>query len=98
SSAPWRIRQRQVLDQEFPTFSAALRSYFEAAGVAATPAIAAIAVAGPVTGGTTRFTNRVWQISEQELKTFGFEHALLINDFAALAFAAEMLEDKDLRT
>ena len=62
------------------------------------PRIAAIAVAGPVTHGSARFTNRVWQISETELKSFGFEQALLINDFAALAFAVEILEPKDLRT
>src|SRR5208282_6843934 len=60
--APWRIRQRQDLEQDFPTFSTALRSYFERAQLTAIPASAVIAVAGPVTGGTAQFTNRGWQI------------------------------------
>lgn len=96
-SAPWRARQRQDLDESFPTFSAALRSYAESAGIAAIPAAAAIAVAGPVTEGKARFTNRGWEISEEELRKFGFKDALLINDFAALAFAVEILHEKDLR-
>jgi glucokinase len=95
--APWRIRQRQDLEQTFPTFIAALRSYFDRAGVTAIPKVAVIAVAGPVTGGAARFTNRGWEISEGELKKFGFEHAQLINDFGALASAAEILDSNDLR-
>lgn len=97
-SALWRVRQRQDFDQNFPTFSAALRSYAERAGIAAVPAAAAIAVAGPVTEGKARFTNRGWEISEEALREFGFKEALLINDFAALAFAVGILDEKDLRT
>ena len=67
------------------------------AGITAIPAAAAIAVAGPVTDGKARFTNRGWEISEEELKKFGFKEALLINDFAALAFAVGILDEKDLR-
>ena len=95
---PWGVGQRQDLEQAFPTFSGALRSYCERAGINVMPAVAAIAVAGPVTAGTARFTNRGWQISEAELKTVGFKDALLINDFAALAFAVEVLDERDLRT
>ena len=96
--APWRIEQRLDLDQPFPTFSEALRDYVDRAHVAPIPAKAAIAVAGPVSAGTAHFTNRGWQISETELQKFGFKSALLINDFAALAFAVEILDEKDLRT
>jgi len=98
AAGSWPIRQQQILDQEFVTFGAALRRYFELIGAQAMPRIAAIAVAGPVANGSARFTNRLWQISETELKSFGFEQALLINDFAALAFAVGILEPKDLRT
>ena len=95
---PWRIRQRQDLEGDFPTFSAALRSYFDRAAVAEIPSAAAISVAGPVSDGTARFTNRGWEISEEELRKFGFKRALLINDFAALAFAVEVLDGRDLRS
>jgi len=95
---PWRIQSRLDLAEAFPTFDDALRSYFERAKIAPIPAVAAIAVAGPVTDGAARFTNRGWNISEKELKTFGFKRAVLVNDFAALAFAAEVLVDEDLRS
>ncbi len=96
--APWRIRQRGDLLQHFPTFTAALTGYLDHVGITSIPRVAVIAVAGPVTGGSARFTNRGWEISEQELRRFGFKEAVLINDFAALAFAVEVLAKEDLRT
>jgi glucokinase len=98
AAAPWPIRRRGDLEQHFPTFTASLTSYFEHVGITSTPALAVIAVAGPVTQGSARFTNRGWEISEQELKRFGFKEAVLINDFAALAFAVEVLAKDDWRT
>ena len=82
--------------EAFPTFIDALKSYFARTPPKSKPAVAAIAVAGPVNAGTARFTNRGWEISESDLKQFGFERAILVNDFEALAFAAEVLVEKDL--
>jgi len=93
---PWRIQDRQDLAEAFPTFIDALKSYFARSPSRAKPRVAAIAVAGPVDAGTARFTNRGWEISESDLKQFGFDEAILVNDFEALAFAAEVLVDKDL--
>jgi glucokinase len=93
---PWRIQDRQDLAEPFPTFIDALRSYFERTPAKPKPPVAAIAVAGPVNAGTARFTNRGWEISESDLKSFGFKQAILVNDFEALAFAAEVLVDEDL--
>jgi glucokinase len=95
-AGPWRISHRLDLDQRFDTFTDALRSYLENAGVITVPRLAAIAVAGPVTAGAARFTNRGWDISEQALREFGFERALLINDFAALTLAVDLLDEKHL--
>ena len=92
----WQILHRLDLAERFATFEDALRSYLERAGVTPLPRLAAIAVAGPVAAGTARFTNRGWDISEQALRQLGFERALLINDFTALAFAVELLDDKHL--
>jgi glucokinase len=94
---PWKIRERQDLEGSFPTFLDALRTYFDRSG-AERPDVAAIAVAGPVTDGIAQFTNRGWTVSEADLEKFGFKHAALVNDFAVLAFAAEVLTDKDLRS
>lgn len=97
-TAPWRVHSRFDIVTDHPTFTAALKDYFERSGAASVPPVAAIAVAGPVIDGRARFTNRRWDISEQELGEFGFEHALLINDFGALAIAAEELGKNDLCT
>ncbi|MCX7586629.1 glucokinase [Phenylobacterium sp. 58.2.17] len=60
---------------------------------------AAIAVAGPVVDGEIEFTNLDWRVSEGELiGTFEFHSARLINDFAAQALAAPVLDPDDLKT
>jgi glucokinase len=95
-TGPWRILHRLDLAERFATFNDALRSYLERAGLTPLPRLAAIAVAGPVAAGTARFTNRGWEISERALREVGFERALLINDFAALALAVDLLDEKHL--
>jgi glucokinase len=95
---PWRVLHRLDLVEPFATFNDALRSYLERAGVSPLPPTAAIAVAGPVAAGTARFTNRGWEISERDLREVGFERAILINDFTALALAVDLLDEKHLHT
>jgi len=97
-AGPWRILQRLDLADPFPTFNDALRSYLERVGVSPLPPMAAIAVAGPVAAGTARCTNRGCDISDQALREVGFERALLINDFAALALAVDLLDENHLHT
>ncbi len=92
---PWPIEHRLDLEQAFPTFAEAITTYIERSGVADVPSSAAIAVAGPVSGGSAQLTNRQWQISERALKNIGFGQALLINDFVALAYAVDVLSDND---
>jgi glucokinase len=94
---PWTISARLELDTG-GCFADALRTYLSRAGLSPLPSAAAMAVAGPVTAGAVRFTNRDWTITEDELRAFGFSHALLINDFAALAFAVAELPPAELRT
>jgi glucokinase len=95
---PWPIRSRLDASVEFATLSQALRSYVDHAGIARLPSVAVLAVAGPVADGSVTFTNRGWHTSEQELRGFGFSQALLLNDFAALALAADTLRGDNLRT
>jgi glucokinase len=93
---PWCVSHRLDLTDPFATFNDALQSYLERAAVSPLPPTAVIAVAGPVVAGTARFTNRGWEISEQALRKFGFESALLINDFVALALAVDLLDENHL--
>jgi glucokinase len=59
---------------------------------------AVLAVAGPVVDGEIEFTNLDWRISEAELiGAFEFHAVRLVNDFAAQAMAAPVLDADDLR-
>ena len=59
-------------------------------------AIPAREAAGPVANGEATMTNLSWHISEAKLKRMGFSEAKLINDFRALAAAAEVLDEQDV--
>jgi glucokinase len=95
---PFRISQRVDFGaQNFDSFQAVLQSYLERVG-ADQPHAAAVAVAGPVTDGQVQLTNRGWHLSEHDLHELGFKHALLINDFAAPAFALPHLPADSFRS
>jgi glucokinase len=98
SGATPAIAAQRDIDVGTADFTTTLRTYLDQAGLAHRPDAAAIAVAGPVTDGEVHFTNRDWHISENDLRGLGFADALLINDFAALAFAADTLAPSELRT
>jgi glucokinase len=92
-----RVRSRLDLLDEFATFAQALRHYLNGIGRQRAPDVIALAVAGPVADGEVSLTNRNWHISERELRSLGFQSAHLVNDFAALAYAADRLAPADLR-
>jgi glucokinase len=93
---PFYIADRLDLPADnYPAFDAALDAYLDHLG-REHPNAAAIGVAGPVTAGQVNFTNRNWEASEDGLRKRGFARALLINDFAAAAYAVVALEPDDL--
>lgn len=96
-TSAWEIRASQDLrSDEFASLFDAVRAYVGQTDSPLPPVIA-IGVAGPVVNGSVSFTNLGWRASEAELKELGFDRALLINDFAALAFAVPMLSRMDWR-
>ena len=95
-SAP-RLRDWLDLSDDFDTFAKALRRYLDTLESHRVPDVIALAVAGPVADGRVSLTNRNWQFSESELQSLGFRVAHLVNDFAALAYAAESLGPADVR-
>ncbi len=61
------------------------------------PGAAALACAGPVENGTVVMTNSPWRIEAGEIeRQFGFARALVVNDFAAQAWAVPGLGAADL--
>jgi len=95
-SAP-RLRDWLDVPDDLGSFAQVLRHYLDAFDRHRIPEVIVLAVAGPVADGKVSLTNRNWQLSEGELRSFGFRAAHLINDFAALAYAADLLGPADLR-
>ena len=77
---------------------ASLQTAWEAFGAAVghpLPNAAAIALAGPVQGGTVKLTNNPWVIRPGSLpSTLGVERFTLVNDFGAVAHAVAQLGDE----
>src|ERR1700677_2349411 len=92
----WIIDHRSDIETEAAHFEDVLHGYLDKLDASERPTAAAIAVAGPVADGKVSFTNRNWQLSEEEFTRQGFQRALLINDFAALAFAAAQAQPHEL--
>ena len=62
----------------------------------ARPRLAVLAVAGPVQDGEALLTNLNWHVERRALMTLGFDALNLVNDFCALAAAADALYEDDL--
>jgi glucokinase len=79
---------------EFQSFEAALNRYFEQLPIER-PVRACLAVAGPIKAQQVYLTNLGWHFGIAELKTqMQFEDLAVINDFAAFAYAAPYLDEK----
>jgi glucokinase len=94
----WMITRRSDVESKTSTFEDILRGYLDKLGREKIPARISIAVAGPVIDGRAVLTNRNWTVSEDDLVRFGFKHALVMNDFAALAYSATQLQPSNLYT
>jgi glucokinase len=86
---------RQLRCAEHGSLEAALGDYI--GGLDHAPELAAIAVAGPVTGPEINLTNLPWSFARHELcRQFGLEDVRVINDFAALALSLPHLSAGEL--
>jgi glucokinase len=62
------------------------------------PPVAAIAVAAPADAETVKLTNNPWVLSRRELRErLGLNELILVNDFAAVAYAVDQLGPAELR-
>lgn len=97
--AQGRIRHpKTYAASEYAALPDVIAEYLESTTGRRRPDRAVIAVAGPVVDGEIEFTNLDWRLSEGELiGTFEFQEARLVNDFAAQALAAPVLDPDDLR-
>lgn len=92
------VAAKGYLCSAFPNAPEAITAYLAEQGLTCALSGVAIAVAGPIEAGAIRFTNSNWHLSENRLREMGFGSACLLNDYAALAIAAPLLQGKDLQT
>lgn len=97
--AQGRIRNPKTYSaEEYGSLTEVIAEYLESTTGRRRPDRAVIAVAGPVVDGEIEFTNLDWRLSEGELVgAFEFHDARLVNDFAAQALAAPVLDPDDLK-
>lgn len=94
ADAPQILREQTLSDANFDSLGAAARHYLDATG--AQPRRAALAVASPIKGDAITLTNRSWSFRRSELQSqLGLDALQVINDFAAVAWAAPHLATGD---
>jgi len=87
---------RSYRNAAFPSFLAVVQTFLSEASPQNLAEVA-LAVAGPVDGGTARLTNRGWDISATELAAhIGAGRAAIINDLVALGYAVPWLGRDEL--
>lgn len=87
-----------VLD-EFDSIESAINTYLHQVEIESEqkPINACLAIASPITGDRVSMTNGHWQFSQSGLKSsLGLEQLLVINDFAAQAYATLHLQPDQL--
>jgi glucokinase len=80
----------------YPDIGAAVVAYAETTGLSLPVDVAAVCAAGPLDGDRIVLTNCPWTISRGEMAAFA-KRTVLVNDFAAVAYAVPSLGASDLR-
>ena len=94
AAAPQILEEQTFTDAGFHSLRDAARHYLGATH--AEPVRAALAVASPIEGDDITLTNRDWSFNRDRLqRSLELEHLQLINDFAAIAWAAPHLAASD---
>eukprot|EP00935_MAST-01C_sp_MAST-1C-sp1_P002685 g2685.t1 len=89
---------KKYQNEKFGSFLEVIEKFLEEAGCAL-PAVACLAVAGPVSDNRAVFTNRGWVVDGHILQEeTGMSRVVLINDFAGVAYGLLTLSDSDCMT
>ncbi|UCH53510.1 MAG: glucokinase [Pseudomonadota bacterium] len=97
----WRVeRERAYPSRRYDGLAPIVREFL-AEGNEPAPRSACLAIAGPVRVGasheTVRVTNLPWEIDSRVLaQAIGFERVRLVNDFQAVGYGIEALDEQDL--
>jgi glucokinase len=81
------LAQERYASADWPDLGSMLRHFLAGAAQQQAPAVACLAVAGPVQAGQARLTNLPWRLHEAELAAAcGIGQLELVNDFAVLIY------------
>lgn len=91
------IVEKHYRSQTFKHFDDVMDTFLQE--VKTVPDSACFAVAGPIKYGKAKITNLPWQLNESTLQEkYSFAHVSLINDFSAVAYGVNALQEPDLKT
>lgn len=96
-----QVYVQRFVSARYPDFITMLREFLPAAAAKADLIISSvcIGVAGPVRDNHATITNLPWDISgDQVARELGVKSARLINDFQAVGYGLETLDDQELET
>lgn len=84
ASRPELFWPQNLICADYRGLEQALDRYMGSLDLGRRPKDIVLAVAGPVSDGAAIMTNCPWSVSETGLRARGFEHATVMNDYAAL--------------
>lgn len=94
---PRLVAVQSYFTRQFSTFTAMLDTFAREMGAAFDVEAAAIGVAGPVVGGTSRLTNVAWDVDAAHIAAhLATPRVVLLNDLAAMALGAAVLGPEDM--
>lgn len=94
------LKSIKYSNQNFASFSDIIDAFLQDAAIKKKQ-ISSICfgVAGPILNGNVKFTNLPWAINSEDLKAqFDLRQVALINDFEAIGYGIETLDEKDVQT
>ena len=92
------MRVDRFVNSQHANLNAIMAGFLDASGLLG-DTLCCLAVAGPTDGRTVQFTNLDWRIETAALtERFGFARCQLINDFAAVGWGLNTLEQSALQT
>lgn len=93
------IASERYLSADYQSFEQVLTTFLESLDEQYQVDVACLAVAGPVFGDKANVTNLPWQIQADELvAAYAIGKVILCNDFEAVGYGINALEEKDVLT
>jgi glucokinase len=92
------LADRHFHNADFPNLPELLAAYIQENAAVGPPQRAALAIAAPILGDDVQMTNIHWRFSQADLaRRLGLQALMVVNDFAAVAWALPRLGSGDLQ-